>query len=184
MENKDSQYLKQLLNEYNEMKERMSSSEFQKWLDKNQEEFIATVEDVVKYAPSAYSTGEGLNKFTKAMEMMNNGVTPLEKFDSYYDTGEQGYDDFDDIQEEASAYYDEDEEPEEEFNDGFVDLLDTINGNIIKGKLITYLSRTDKYGKNYYDTRWVDENGLTLDVGYKRSHYVPISQIRNIEDYL
>lgn len=168
-ENQDKSYARALLNDYSELKDRLSTDEFMEWMRRNGREFSKLVEEVVNYEPSVLDKGNQLSKFNKAMNTLNDGITPLDKFDSYYSPEEEDYDeDYD----------------EEETDDGYVELLDTVDGDIIKGKQETYLSKIDKWGKQYYNTRWVDEYGMTLDVGYKRSHYVPISEIRNIEDYL
>lgn len=168
-ENQDSQFMRGLKEQFDEMRDNMTPEEFRQWLEENQEEFIDTIEEVIKYSPSVVPTGEGLQKFTKAINMMTDGITPL---DQYYQPDEYN---------DEEEY---DEETDEEDEDEYEDILDQVTGEVIKGRQKTFLQRIDKWGKAHYNTVWVDESGLTLDVGYKTSHYIPISQIRNIEDYL
>lgn len=172
-ENQDKSYARALLNEYSELKERLSTDEFMEWMRKNGDEFSKLVEEVTNYKPAVLDKGNALNKFNQAMNKLNDGITPLDKFDSYYNQDEETYDD-------EEEYYDEEED---EDND-WVDILDQNTGEVIKGRQETYLSRIDKWGRQTYSTKWVDEDGMTLDVGNKRSHFVPISWIKNIEDYL
>ncbi len=172
-ENQDKSYARALLNEYSELKERLSTDEFMEWMRKNGDEFSKLVEEVTNYKPAVLDKGNALNKFNQAMNKLNDGITPLDKFDSYYNQDEETYDD-------EEEYYDEEEDEDNEW----VDILDQNTGEVIKGRQETYLARIDKWGRQTYSTKWVDEDGMTLDVGNNRSHFVPISWIKNIEDYL
>ena len=153
------------------MKSNMSESEFQEWLKKNGQKFLNTVEEVVKYKVTANHTGEGLNKFTQSMTMLNDGITPLDKYstgnDSYYAPPDQYMEDY---------YDDYEEEQEEDESDLYVE---RITGEVERLHKETYLQRVDKWGREHYNTEWFDENGLTVNI----SNYIPISQVKENEDY-
>lgn len=161
-ERQDSSFMRGLKNEFDEMRERMTSKEFRQWLEENQEDFIHTIEEVMKYEPNVTPTGTGLNSFTKAMNMMNEGITPLDKFYTQ-----------DDVYNEA-----EDEEDEEDSD--YFDVLDTVSGEVLRARHESYLQKVDMWGHSHYATRLADESGLTLDP----NHFIPISDIKDIEDYL
>lgn len=161
-ERQDSSFMRGLKNEFDQMRERMTDEEFRQWLEENQEDFIHTIEEVIKYEPTVTPTGTGLNSFTKAMNMMNDGITPLDKFYTQ-----------DDVYNEA------DDEEEEEDSDYF-DVLDTVSGEVLRARHESYLQKVDRWGHSHYATRLADESGLTLD----QNHFIPISDIKDIEDYL
>lgn len=161
-ERQDSSFMRGLKNEFDEMRERMTPEEFRQWLEENQEDFIHTIEEVMKYEPTVTPTGTGLNSFTKAMNMMNEGITPLDKFYTQ-----------DDVYNEA-----EDEEDEEDSD--YFDVLDTVSGEVLRARHESYLQKVDRWGHSHYATRLADESGLTLDP----NHFIPISDIKDIEDYL
>lgn len=169
-DNQDTTFAKAIKNEFDKMKNNMSESEFQEWLKKNGQKFLDTVEEVVKYEPKASHTGEGLNKFTQSMTMLNDGITPLDKFsagnDAYYAPPDQYMED----------YYEDYEEEEEDDSDLYVDRA---TGEIERLHKETYRQRIDKWGREHYNTEWFDENGLTVNI----SNYIPISQVKENEDY-
>lgn len=170
-DNQDTTFAKAIKNEFDKMKENMSESEFQEWLKKNGQKFLNTVEEVVKYEPKASHTGEGLNKFTQSMTMLNDGITPLDKYsagnDAYYPPPDQYMEDY---------YEDYEEEQEEDESDLYVERT---TGEIERLHKETYLQRVDKWGREHYNTEWFDENGLTVNI----SNYIPISQVKENEDY-
>lgn len=161
-ERQDSSFMRGLKNEFDEMRERMTPEEFRQWLEENQEDFIHTIEEVMKYEPNVTPTGTGLNSFTKAMNMMNEGITPLDKFYTQDDV------------------YDESDEEEQDEDSDYFDVLDTVSGEVLKARHESYLQKVDRWGHSHYATRLADESGLTLDP----NHFIPISDIKDIEDYL
>ena len=173
--NQDSTFLNGLKNMFNDMVNNMTDDELSEWLYEKGQAFYEAIQDVEKYNPTITHTGNGLKRFNEAVDMMNNGITPLDKFENpMVDSGSGSY--LPKSNEQQNNQY-----SSRKYTDGeWTALVDTTTGEIFWGREESVLVKVNKWGNPIYETKWFDEHGLTVDYG---GHIFPLSEVEDNEDY-
>lgn len=175
-QNQDSTFMQGIKTAFDNMTNGMSPHQLNKWIDENGEDFYEAIEEVLQYTPQYGGTGEGLNKFTEAITMINRGITPLDSYDNPMVSGGGGSG----MYRSSSDYYNETNYRNNKYDTDAIYAVNRSTGEIIEVHQESYIQRVNKWGQPVYETKWFDENGMTVDFG---GAYVPLSEVEEDDDY-
>lgn len=156
--------------EFEDMIRDMDDEELKNWLDENQQDFIDAITEVEKYLPS--NIYAGTKGYSKATELINNGVTPLENFYNTSTNHVQARSTIGRKYFEEKRKLSEDDEEDKIVRETFIDRL--------TGEMISAHLEQTYDGWSWFD----DEYNLPLSVNIAKGlRYLAVSEIKENEDY-
>ncbi|MBO7691069.1 MAG: hypothetical protein J6T10_00365 [Methanobrevibacter sp.] len=156
--------------EFEDMIRDMDDEELKNWLDENQQDFIDAITEVEKYLPS--NIYAGTKGYSKATELINNGVTPLENFYNTSTNHVQARSTIGRKYFEEKRKLSEDDEEDKTVRETFIDRL--------TGEMISAHLEQTYDGWSWFD----DEYNLPLSVNIAKGlRYLAVSEIKENEDY-